>query len=140
MIEQLNGEQYERKKPLAGGASGASSTATVALPPFILCKFDMSSSSLLRERYNISTMPMFLMYYNGKLAYASNTLNGYGSTKEDLIEQIQASTADAKRGKFLGSPERPFKFGSTSNKLTESFADTLNSTSKKLGADTHQNI
>jgi hypothetical protein len=49
----------------------------------------MSESRFLRDRHNINTLPMFLMYYDGKLCYASNTLNGYGTSRDDLLAQAR---------------------------------------------------
>ena len=91
----------------------------------------MSQSRLLRDRYNINTMPMYLMFYNGRLAYASNTLNGYGASKNDLLAQVRATVLDAQRGVFLPAD---FKFNVTDNRLTESFSKTLNATSNKLSS------
>ena len=72
---------------------------------------------------------MYLMYYAGKLVYASNTLNGYGSSMDDMKAQARDTYAAAQRGSFLPDD---FKFGATSNKLTESFKDTLGATSNSL--------
>lgn len=77
-LEALNGE-LAAERAAAPGVS----------PPFSLAKFDMSASRLLRERYNINTMPMYLMYFRGRLAYASNVLNGFGSAKEDMRAQVR---------------------------------------------------
>lgn len=79
-LETLNGELAAER----AGSNGAP-------PPFVLAKFDMSQSRLLRDRYNINTLPMYLMYYNGRLAYASNVLNGFGTGKEDMRAQVRAS-------------------------------------------------
>eukprot|EP00965_Chrysotila_dentata_P246775 6207366-Pleurochrysis_carterae.AAC.3 len=92
----------------------------------------MSESRLLRDRYNINTMPMYLMYYNGRLAYASNTLNGYGSSKDDLVAQARATLLSAQQGTFLPAD---FKFSLTDNRLTESFSATLSSTTQSLGTE-----
>jgi len=121
-IELLNGELYAK-------ATAAAGEGGVPAPEFLLTKFDMSESRLLRDRYNISTLPMYLMYYSGKLCFASNTLKGYGSSMDDLRAQARDTLVAAQRGAFLPDD---FKFGPTSNKLTESFGDTLNGTSNKL--------
>ena len=93
VLEQLAGELHA-----AAGSGG---------PKFELCKFEMSESRMLRDRYNITTLPMFLMYYNGQLAYASPTLNGYGTRKEDMVAQAATTLQDAQRGAFLAEG---FKF------------------------------
>mmetsp|Transcript_13022 Transcript_13022/g.27726 ORF Transcript_13022/g.27726 Transcript_13022/m.27726 type:complete len:490 (-) Transcript_13022:334-1803(-) len=124
-LELLNGELFEQAKAKAGEKGAPQSS-------FILCKFDMSESRLLRDRYNINTMPMYLMYYNGRLAYASNTLNGYGSSKDDLVAQARATLLSAQQGTFLPAD---FKFSLTDNRLTESFSATLSSTTQSLGTE-----
>ena len=43
--------------------------------PYVLIKYDMAESSFLKKRYNIQTLPMYLMFYNGKLVYGG-TLGG----------------------------------------------------------------
>ena len=120
MLEQANSEMHTLQ------SSGS-------VPQVLLRKFDMSHSRLLRDRHNVNTLPMYLMYVNGKLAYASNTLNGSGGTKEDLFAQVRMTAADAAAGTFL--PEG-FKFGLTDNALVESFGKTLSATSSKLGVTT----
>lgn len=100
-------------------------------PEFLLLKFDMSHSRMLRERHNINTLPMYLMYMGGRLAFASNTLNGYGSSKEDFLAQVRTTAAAARAGTFL--PEG-FKFGLTDNAIVESFGKTLAATSTRIGA------
>jgi hypothetical protein len=82
-LEALNGELAAERAP-PGTPAG-----------FVLAKYDMSASRALRERYNINTLPMYLMYYGGRLAYASNTLNGYGAGKEDMRAQVRARRARA---------------------------------------------
>lgn len=102
-----------------------------AEPGFLLLKFDMSHSRMLRERHNINTLPMYLMYMGGRLAFASNTLNGYGASKDDLLAQVHTTAAAARAGTFL--PEG-FRFGLTDNALVESFGKTLSATSTRFGA------
>ena len=47
--------------------------------PYRLVRFDMSSN-LLKDRHHIRTVPMFLMYFGGRLVYANNTFNGLGQS------------------------------------------------------------
>jgi hypothetical protein len=134
LLELLNGE-LASGVAAAAGASGSGGGAGAGaggsgLPPFILRKFDMSESRFLRDRYNINTLPMYLMYYGGRLVYASSTLNGYGTSKDDLIAQVRESTAAALRGAFLPDD---FRFGATDNNMTEKFASTLGATAPTLG-------
>jgi len=118
----------ETNKPKESGPSGMVPTETT--PAYLLRKFDMSESRFLQQRYNINTLPMYLMYYGGKLTYASSTLNGFGTSTDDLVAQVRESTKDAQRGVFL--PEG-FTFGKTSNKTNEDFQATLASTAPILG-------
>jgi len=109
-LEQLNGELC---------AAGE--------PEFVMCKYDMSNSRLLRDRHNIQTLPMYLMYYNGSLCYASNTLNGYGTGPADLRAQARATLLTAQQGAVLPTD---FKFGlGNDNKMLESMATALGGTS-----------
>ena len=126
VLEQLNGEVLAKEGDVAGGG-GASS----ARPEYQLTKVDMSESRFLRDRHNINTLPMYLMYYNGRLAYASNTLNGYGTSKEDLVAQVRETTNAAQRGAFLPDD---FRFGSTDNRMVDRFSATLGATAPTLGA------
>jgi hypothetical protein len=90
--------------------------------PFKLYKYDMSASRALRERYNINTLPMYLFYYQGKLAHASNVLNGFGSGKEDMRAQAADTLVRAQAGQFLPAD---FKFGKTDNALMSDMSATL---------------
>jgi len=90
----------------------------------------MSESRFLRDRHNIATLPMYLMYFDGRLAYASSTLNGFGTSEDDLVAQARKTLMEAQAGKFM--PEN-FKFGTTSDSMTDKFADTLNATAPGLG-------
>ncbi|KAL1524710.1 hypothetical protein AB1Y20_019594 [Prymnesium parvum] len=112
-LELLNGELH---------AEAVAGEGTKPVADFLLYKFDMSESRLLRDRYNITTLPMYLMYFNGKLCYASNTFKGVGTTMNDLRAQVRDTREAAQRGIFLPDD---FKFGLTSNKFTESFQETL---------------
>lgn len=133
VLEMLVGEMWQFAKAQGKPTKGVPppDPAAAAGGPLMLCKYEMSESRFLRDRHNINTLPMFLMYYDGKLCYASNTLNGYGTSRDDLLAQVAASRMDAQRGAFL-PPD--FRFGATDNKLTASFTETLTKTSTKLGA------
>lgn len=138
ILEMLNGELsdgFDGSYDATGGgasSSGAGAGGGGDMPNFILRKFDMSESRFLRDRYNINTLPMYLMYYGGKLVYASSTLNGYGTSKADLVAQIKESITMATRGSFL--PDT-FKFGDTDNKTTAKFSETLGATAPILGKE-----
>ncbi|KAG8459206.1 hypothetical protein KFE25_005717 [Diacronema lutheri] len=120
-LEALNGElAAERAAAPSGRADGGGGGGGGV--PFVLAKFDMSQSRLLKERHNIHTIPMYLMYYNGRLAYASNVLNGYGASAEDLRAQVAETRAQAQAGNFL--PDG-FRFGKTDNALMEDMRATL---------------
>ena len=122
-LELLHGEVHAQAAREGGGGAYDGE--------FLLCKFDMSESRYLRDRYNIQTLPMYLMYYGGKLAYASNTLNGYGTSAHDLQAQVRETATAAQRGAFL--PDN-FRFGETDNNLTGQFGSMLDKTSTKLAS------
>jgi hypothetical protein len=105
-LEVLNGELRAEREP----------------PPFKLYKYDMSASRALRERYNIHTLPMYLFYLKGRLAHASNVLNGFGAGKEDMRAQAAETLVRAQAGQFLPAD---FKFGKTDNALMSDMSATL---------------
>ena len=115
--------------PHSGAGSGSSMAGAPAgeAPPFILVKFDMSQSRFLRDRHNINTLPMYLMYIDGRLAYASSTLNGYGSSIDDLKIQVRKVASEKN---FLPDD---FRFGPTDDHNTGDFGATLKATAPILG-------
>ena len=115
--------------PHSGAGSGSSMAGAPAgeAPPFILVKFDMSQSRFLRDRHNINTLPMYLMYIGGRLAYASSTLNGYGSSIDDLKIQVRKVASEKN---FLPDD---FRFGPTDDHNTGDFGATLKATAPILG-------
>jgi hypothetical protein len=132
VLEGLNGEMIRAKKAEQAALSGgASRPPDSGFPNMSLKKFDMSESRYLRDKYGIRTLPMFLMYYGGRLCFASNKLNGFGTSKEDMIEQAKKSLGNAQRGVFL--PEG-FKFGETDDANTMNFNSTIAKTAPKIGA------
>eukprot|EP00743_Colponemidia_sp_Colp-15_P004332 GILK01004672.1.p1 GENE.GILK01004672.1~~GILK01004672.1.p1 ORF type:complete len:687 (-),score=94.37 GILK01004672.1:76-2136(-) len=62
-LEVVNAELHDRQKRSSETCS------------FILVKTDASESRLLVERYNLHCLPMYLMFYNGRLVYA-DTMGG----------------------------------------------------------------
>ena len=90
------------------GATATGTFGNTELPNMILRKFEMTKSKLLLERFNITQVPMFLMYVNNRLAFASNTFNGYGTGQEDLITQVRETPSaptegsSCRRGLSLG--------------------------------------
>ena len=133
-LEALNGRLHAQAKAAESGGGGSSGVvaggSAVELPPFELCKIDLVESRYMHERYRVKTPPAFFMYYNGKLVYAKNTLNGYGSSTDDLIAQVKLSLDDAQKGNFLPDD---FQFTLTDNATVEKFADTLGATAPILG-------
>ena len=89
VLEMLNGEMHEHAKAREKAVSGTRppDPSAAAGGPMLLCKYEMSEHRFLRDRHNINTLPMFLMYYDGKLCYANSTLNGYGTSRDDLLLQ-----------------------------------------------------
>ena len=75
------------------------------------------------------TLPMYLMYLGGRLAYASSTLNGYGTSRDDMVAQARDTLAKAQRGVFL--PDG-FKFGATDNANTDKFSEVLTATAPSM--------
>jgi hypothetical protein len=96
VIEMLNGEMHEHAKRATQAVSGTRKPdpSAAAGGPLLLVKYEMSESRFLRDRHNINTLPMFLMYYDGKLCYANSTLNGYGTSRDDLVAQAPPPPRD----------------------------------------------
>lgn len=93
--------------------------------PYRLVSFDVAESRLLAERYNLRSVPMFLIYYAGRLVYASHTFTtqynaklddhhqkvdrmyeaihkkAFGLTTDDVIRTLEQAKGDGKAGKFL---------------------------------------
>eukprot|EP00164_Ancoracysta_twista_P005430 GFYU01007439.1.p1 GENE.GFYU01007439.1~~GFYU01007439.1.p1 ORF type:complete len:463 (-),score=144.94 GFYU01007439.1:40-1428(-) len=83
--------------------------------PYRMVKVEMSESRYLNDKYNITTVPIYLFYYGGKLVFANNHFNKYGNTPGDFLAQLKTSLQDAQSSKFL--PEG-FSFGLTSDTIT----------------------
>ena len=96
VLEMLNGEMHEHAKRATQAVSGTRrpDPSAAAGGPMLVCKYEMSESRFLRDRHNINTLPMFLMYYDGKLCYANSTLNGYGTSRDDLLVQAPPPRRD----------------------------------------------
>lgn len=124
MLEELNGELLAKE-------AEANSEGSEVRPDVKLMKFEMQSTRKLRDRYNIHSLPMYLIYAGGKLAYASNVLNGRGTGKDDLKKQLEDTSAAVQKGNFLPDD---FKFGVTDDAMTADFQQTLNKTSSGLKA------
>jgi len=108
MCEDANGELH-RSKELS--------------KDHIMCEYNMTDSRFLMNQFRIRSVPMFLMYYNGKLVTATTTLNnGAAPTSlRDFRAQIETSLKDARSNKFLPDD---FKFGAgEDNALTMNFMD-----------------
>ena len=80
---------------------------------------DCGASEELAKRYNFCVYPMFFMYMDSRLVYASKTLNGFGVEPEDCVAQVEKCIVDGQRGRFL--PEN-FKFA---DKHEASFASVF---------------
>ena len=125
MCEDVNGMIWER----FGGMSDLKTrecTKSVRDLPYRLCSFDMAESRLLAHRYNIKSVPMFLIYYNSRLVFANNTFTleynkrwteaphpvvermceavnkaCFGYTAEDAMRTLEEARGNGQKGKFL---------------------------------------
>lgn len=75
-------------------------------------KVDGSESRQLQKRYGFRTVPMFLMFYQGKLVYASNSIR----TKHEFIDIVRRSLASGRRGDFLAEG---FSFQGNDNSMLD---------------------
>ena len=83
----------------------------------------MTDSRFLMDHYKFRSVPMFLMFYNGRLVTATTTLNnGAAPTSlKDFLAQIETSLQDARSNKFLPD-DFQFEPG-CDNALTTAFMD-----------------
>ena len=103
---------------IAAIADDALETMLATLPAQIVV-VDCGASEELAKRYNFCVYPMFFMYMDSRLVYASKTLNGFGVEPEDCVAQVEKCIVDGQRGRFL--PEN-FKFA---DKHEASFASVF---------------
>jgi len=68
LLTVVNGELKEQAN---GDSVDKAATDSLDADKIILCKFDMGSSRFLVDRYNIHTVPLYLMFVNGRLVSAS---------------------------------------------------------------------
>ena len=61
----------------------------------------MGEGRELQERYNFFTVPMFLFFQGGKLAYANNAFYKGGTSEADLCTQLDHTLRNCKQGMFL---------------------------------------
>jgi len=80
--------------------------AKEGVSPHLLTKFEMSESNFLKRRYNIQTLPMYLMFYNRALVYGG-TLGGspiripYRNKRPPLLLVERNATDQMKLEKIL---------------------------------------
>lgn len=87
-------------------------------------KVDGSESRELQQQYGFRSIPMFLMFYQGKLVHAGNSIR----TKDEFLAAATAALAAGRRCDFL--PEG-FKFSSGDD---NAMLDSINMHMSLLGA------
>lgn len=142
MLEDCNGLVWER----FGGMVDMKTrvfTKSVRDLPYSFAQFDIAESRLLATRHNIKSVPMFLIYYNSRLVYASNTFTStydrknldhhpvvermaepvnkkcFGYTGDDVMRKLEESRGDGQKGKFLPSD---IKFGCAQSAIADAAA------------------
>ena len=75
--------------------------------PFRLVRWDPTKDPMLRERYGVNSVPLFLFYYSKQLIGIKRRWNGYGQTKKDLIIELRAMQVNGERGRFLPADYKP---------------------------------
>lgn len=60
-------------------------------------KLDGSETRELQQHYGVRSVPYFLMFQQGRLVHASNTIR----TKTEFLESAVAALAAGRRGEFL---------------------------------------
>jgi len=131
LLEDVNGMIWER----FGGMVDLKTrecTKSVSDLPYRIATFDIAEGRLLVQRHNIKSVPMFLIYYNSKLVYASNTFTAtfnkpnderhpvvermfeavnkkcFGYTADDVMRKLEEARGDGQKGKFM---QQDIKFG-----------------------------
>lgn len=104
--ERVGNESGDRRGVESSGIeelveAPASDTEISASLPERVVLLDCRRAVTLPKRHNITVFPMYMIYYEGHLLFLSNTFNGFGSTQQDFMLQMEKSRADARRGDFL---------------------------------------
>jgi len=72
-----------------------------------LVQFNMAESDLLRDRYNLRTVPMLLYFMNGKLVAITNTtLVSATTTQDSFLSLFQQQLISARAGVTLPTDYR----------------------------------
>jgi len=69
--------------------------------PYRLVRYDPTKEHLLRDRYKVDSVPMFVFYYNKQLLGLNRRWNGYGQTRNDLLAELRKQHENGERGRFL---------------------------------------
>ena len=124
LLEDANGMIWERFGGMVDLKTRECTKAVTDLP-YRIASFDIAESRLLVTRHNIKSVPMFLIYVNSKLVYASNTFTTtystrhddrhpvvermyeavhkkcFGYTADDVLRTLEEARSDGSKGKFL---------------------------------------
>lgn len=102
VYEKKNSDPKKEPPPCTGTkADGGHSM------PFRLVRWDPTKDPMLRERYGVNSVPLFLFYYSKQLIGIKRRWNGYGQTKKDLIIELRAMQVNGERGRFLPADYKP---------------------------------
>lgn len=69
--------------------------------PFVITKFEMGESRFLNDRYGLRGLPMYLVYYAGKLVYASPSFTTMDKTSIKEQVRVVVSLLKCKRSSFF---------------------------------------
>ncbi|GMH36418.1 hypothetical protein BSKO_04286 [Bryopsis sp. KO-2023] len=81
-------------------------------------KVDASEGWTLQLRYDFRTVPMFLMYYGGKLVYASNAIR----SKQEMLDVSQDALTKGRKGIFMAEH---FSFRGMDNFVLDSITNEM---------------
>jgi len=139
MLEDCNGMIWERFGGMVDMKTRECTKSAKDLP-YAIAQFDIAESRLLATRHNIKSVPMFLIYFNSRLVYASNTFTTtydkknldhhpvvermcesvnkkcFGYTSDDVMRKIEEARGDGQKGKFLPAD---IKFGCAPSGLAD---------------------
>jgi hypothetical protein len=83
---------------------------------------DCAKSKAPQKHFDFVVCPMYFMYFNGGLVYASSTFNGYSTAESDFLVQLGLSRKTGDKNKFY-PPNFTMQLGT--KKLTSIYGDTV---------------
>jgi len=137
LMEDVNGAIWERDGNMDEMTRTCSRKADDM--PYRIYQFDITESRLLADKMNLKSVPMYLIYYSGRLVYANQCFTthynskltdhhmsvdrmyenihkkAFGHTVTDVMKTLEQARSDGSKGKFL---PHDLRFGVSASALT----------------------